>query len=248
MISSNITPADPRTWTDWSDPAAHGFVKVDCEIGLERVLNVGGVATGLIAAWMGWVAFADHAQHAGTWRSFDPAAFIGPLGVLGLAVILLGARYLTDNFYLVDTARHTIFYHAKFLSFRHVRLLLERNAIQAVATQTRRRRTRYRSWWEQRVVLIGATGRILPMSNWRRDSLWEVNNDAVALAQSLGCPSYPAPDESKLVVTVKDGAVSATHVAAGWIDSDDGGFAARAAFAVAVAALVAIAHFLGFIR
>jgi len=244
MIPPDISPDDPRTWLDWTNPSDRGFQKVDCEIGLERVLNAAGTACVILAGWWSWMALVGHPAPDHPWSVLNRPAYLGPVAMLCLAGVLFTARYLTDNFYLVDPARHVVYYHFRFLFVRRVRLLFERRDLLGVSTQTRKRRTRYSSWWEHRVVLIGTTGRVVPLDRWRRDALWRCNQEAAALATSLGCAWYEAQEGRRVIVTVKDGVASVAHARPGWLE----GYAAYPIFALTLIALLLVMRFMGLIR
>jgi hypothetical protein len=220
-MSPDIIPADPRTWRDWRDPAAHGFVKVDCDTALERALSSGVTVVAIAGAILLWLAFGSPRSHVGPLPPLDSRTLPVAWSLLALAVVLFAARALTNSFYLVDPARHVIYSHFQFLFIRRVRLLLERKDILGVSTEARQRRTRYSSWWEQRVVLIGANGHVLPLGNWRRDALWVSNDAAQQLAKQIDCQWYEAPDNSQLLVKMKDGVASASFVPFTWLTSTD---------------------------
>ena len=100
---------------------------------------------------------------------------------------------------------HTVYYHFWFLFVRRVTLLLEGKDIITVSTESRRRRVRYTSWWEQRVVVLAADARVVPMSNWQRDGVWACNNFASELAKKLGCKHLEVPEDTDVRVAVEAG-------------------------------------------
>lgn len=140
------------------------------------------------------------------------------LGLVG-AVVLVGARAATDNFYLIDRAQHLVYFHAKFLWFRRVRVLLEQANVYATSVESRKRVSRHgrswgwETWWEERTVVIDRRGRLVPMSNWGRDTLWTANNEARAIATAMGCQGYESPEDSRLVVRMKDEAPAVSFTA-----------------------------------
>lgn len=206
-------PGDPRTWTDWRDPTAHGLVKVDCDTALEQAFFGTAVVLAMVAAvvlWDEYVAPLIHSRDAPL-----VAAAFAPRVVLSLvagAFVLVGARAATDNFYLIDRARHVVYFHARFLWFRRVRLFLDRADVYAASVESRKRRRQdwsfrfaWNTWWEERVVLIDRRGRLVPMSNWGKDTLWTANNDAKEIAAALGCQWFESPDDGRLVVRLNAG-------------------------------------------
>jgi len=199
-----MIPSDPRTWTDFSNPGQHGFEKIDRDTTLERAFVAVAVACGIAA---GVILLSLVASQRPPFISGDMARVVVP-GLAVLAGLSLGLRWMTNNYYLVDPSRHAVFYHFQSLVFRSVRLLLEGKDIVATSVEARRRRSKHRSWWEHRAVLIGADGRIVPMSNWHRDDVWAANNIARDLAKQLDCPSHEAAEESRLVVKVEHGSTS----------------------------------------
>lgn len=207
-----MLPSDPRTWTDFSDPAAHGFDKIDCNTTLERVLVLGATAMGIAAAFI--VTFASSRPSGAPapvpWLRPDVMAILVPGLIIGAALLLI-LRWLTDNFYLIDLTRHAVYLHSQFLRMRRVRLLLEHQDIFAMAVQTQLRRSRYSSWWENRTVLVDTRGRIVPMSNWDKDALWSSNNRAEQIATELSCPCFTSPDRSRLVVRSDAGRPTVTY-------------------------------------
>lgn len=196
-----MVPSDPREWTDFSDPEGQGFLKVDCDTTLERALVGSAAGAGLIVL-LGVVIFFTRDRPAFlTSVRFEVA--IPVLAATG--ILLLFLRGLTDNYFLIDPKQHAIYYHFHFLFIRRVRLLAERQDIVATTVETRYRRTKYRRWWEHRAVLIDASGRVVPMSNWQRDALSESNDVAADLAKQLGCRNYEVADQRRLVVTPGNG-------------------------------------------
>jgi hypothetical protein len=212
---ADFLPHDPTTWSDFKDSGARGFTKVDCDTTLEDWLSGGATIFAIVAGI--WIMFlVDPGGHRTAPLPPEVRSWTGPVFLLVGASILAVARLLTDNFYLVDPARHLVYYHFRFAFFRNVRLLLERKDITAVTTQAQYRRTRYSSWWEYRVVLVDTRGNVLPLSNWRRDALWNCNNDASDLAKKLECEWHAAPDQSRLVISVQNGTTTTKFVPFTW--------------------------------
>jgi hypothetical protein len=204
-----VIPSDPRTWTDFSNPESRGFDKVDCHTALERALMFGAQMLGIFAAIVLMTAFVET---TGPWLSRQGIAIAVPALALG-AGVLLGLRWLTNNFYLIDRARHAVYFHAQFAGFRRVRLLLERQDIRAMAVEARYRQSKRGNWWEHRAVLVDVRGRTVPLGNWEADALPAANTLARELATKLGCPSYEAPEDSRLVVRTDHARPEVTYVA-----------------------------------
>ena len=78
MAAREMTPDDPRTWVDWSDPSAHGFLKIDGDSRRERWLRIG--ATGLVLVAVMWVGVELFVQlsDGGTWRALDLRMLLAP--------------------------------------------------------------------------------------------------------------------------------------------------------------------------
>jgi hypothetical protein len=128
---------------------------------------------------------------------------------LALSGLLFLARRFTDNFYLLDPERQCLYYHFKFLGFRRIRLLLTRREVLGVTTEARKRSADGgASWWEHRLVVIGKGGRVVPLSDWRKEGLGRCNREGAERATLLACPFHPAPPRSDLVVRVKGGVAS----------------------------------------
>jgi hypothetical protein len=202
-----VIPSDPRTWTDFSNPGSSGFLKVDCHTTLERALTFGATMLGIFAAVMLMTAFVEV---RGPWLSRDGIAIAVPALIAG-AGFLLGLRWLTNNFYLIDRTRHAVYFHFQFLGIRRVRLLLERPDIQAMAVETRHQQHRGRAWWEHRAVLIDVRGRTVPLGDWESEALEVANHLARTLAAELGCRCHESPDDSRLVVRMEHGMPSVTY-------------------------------------
>jgi hypothetical protein len=115
-------PSDPRTWAGFSHIGVRGFTKVECETRLERITTTIGFGLAIFGAVWIWAMYAtahpitqaEAAAAVGDWR--PAAVLIAGLGFLAL-------RLMTDNFYLVDPARHAVYLHFKFGPFRRVQLL-----------------------------------------------------------------------------------------------------------------------------
>src|SRR5207302_822684 len=125
-------------------------------------------------------------------RPHPPDPTLLPYAAMALitSLVFFAIRLQTDNYYLVDRDAHRIFYHFKFLWFRSKRLLLERGDILAVTTVGRKTGSRSGTWWEYRVVVVGAARRRVPVSNWRREGLGQCNAEAAKLARMLDCQYY----------------------------------------------------------
>jgi hypothetical protein len=130
-----------------------------------------------------------------------------PLVVL-VAGLFFVMRRFTDNYYLVDPRKHLVYYHFKFLWFRTVRLLLQREDIVAVTTRGRRRSSRTSTWWEYQVVVIGANSHVVPMCDWEREAIDECNAETERLGTMLGCPSHKSPPGCWLRFEVTNGGAS----------------------------------------
>ncbi len=115
-------------------------------------------------------------------------------------------RYFTDNHYLVDPEYHCVYYHFKFLWHRRIRLLLASENITAVTTGSKKCSSKTSSWWEYRVVLVSAQGKIEPLTNWKREKLDECNILASDLASKLQTQYISAPACCILCVSMVDGA------------------------------------------
>jgi len=169
-------PSDPANWTDWRNPEAHGLTKVDCDTPPEQALFGGAVIFAMVAAVVLWDEYVAPFIHPRDAPLF--AAAFAPRVVLSLvagAFVLVGARAATDNFYLIDRARHVVYFHARFLWFRRVRVLLDRADVYTASVE----------------------------SNWGRDALWTANNEAKQLAQTLACQWFESPDGGQLIVRMK---------------------------------------------
>jgi hypothetical protein len=237
MGTIDFTPSDPRTWSDFRDPATHGFVKVDCDTTQEEVLfQSGAYLVGIAAFWLFLVGRGLGSR--ATWRVPESPALILPGILLAMGVVLCLARALTDDFYLVDPKRHLVYGHYRFAFMRRIVLLLERKDVLAVSTASQKRQSRYSTWWEYRVALVRADGRIVPMSNWTRDGLWASNNAAQNLATELECQWVEAPEQQRLVVTMKDGVPSVALVPFSWLASVGTYWIVSALFALAAIGLV----------
>ena len=207
--------SDPRTWTDFRDPAARGFVKIDCDTPFESGLLMMAVFFGLLAGLLFLESLHPDQRGLLTLLLGPSGIPAGPVMVsLAIASGTACALWLaTDNYYLVDPAQHVVYSHFNMFFVRRVRRLLERPDILAITAQARPRRTRYgRSWWEQRAVIVTKRGRVVPITNWRRDALWDSNNTALELAKELDCQAHPAPEDSRLVVRSDHGVATIEFV------------------------------------
>ncbi len=225
-------PSDPRTWTDFRDPAARGFLKVDCDTAVEGLLSGGALAVVVVAGLWAWALSVTPAQPGAVPLPLAAIDWRGPVLLGAGAAMLFGLRLLTDNFYLVDPERHIVYFHSQFGFFRRVRLLVEPRDVVAISVQTRWRLAmtndwewdlpQSRTWWDHRIALIDTRGRILPFSDWRADGLWPSNNDAAELAKKLGCRWFQTPEQSALAVTRQGGDIVAKFRPATWFTQPDG--------------------------
>jgi hypothetical protein len=214
-----MIPSDPRTWTDFRNPEAQGFEKVDCDTTLESALFAWGAALAFIAVWLAFEIYVHAPLRSRGYSHWYLSPALGPLllpGLIAGSLMLFSLRALTDNFYLVDPVNHTVYYHFWFLFVRRVTLRLERKEILTVSTESRRRRSRYRSWWEQRVVVLAADARVVPMSNWQRDGVWACNNLASELAKKLDCKYLEVPEDTDLRVAAEAGRTTTFVPPYGW--------------------------------
>ena len=188
--------SDPRTWSDFRNPGEHGFEKVDCDTTLERAFIATGITCVGLAVAVLWFTLRGLIYRS-TWRLHLPPSAVPLLvpGLLAAAGISAALRWLTDNFYLIDSSRHAVYYHFEFLFVRRVTLLLEPQDIDMVIVESRRRRNRRDAWFEYRCMLIATDGRSVPMSNWERYDRLTSNERAAELAKTLGCRLSEAPEE-----------------------------------------------------
>jgi hypothetical protein len=220
-------PSDPRTWDDFRNPEARGFTKIDRDTPLEAItFGVGLLLTALGGFW----AFALYSpRNAGNQGGM--AAVLHdwrPVSIVSAGLVLLAVRLLTDNFYLIDSARHAIYYHFEVAWFRRVRLLLERRDIVGTSTQSRwrssrsgsRRSWKY-SWYEHRVVVIDTRGWVVPMTNWQQEALWDCNNEASDLAKKLDSAWFEMPEDSRLIVKRSGSGVRVTFGPSNWYMQPD---------------------------
>lgn len=115
-----------------------------------------------------------------------------------LLVLFLVIYYHTDNYYLVDPKEHIVYYHFKFLWIHSLRLAYKRNDINSVGTRGSLARSRYSTRWNYQVVLIESNGKVVPFSDWEKESLYECEKAAADLGRSLGCKVYHCPPEHTL--------------------------------------------------
>jgi hypothetical protein len=219
-MSSGFIPTDPTTWTDFKDPAVHGFAKLDCNSTLESALTAAGnvlaAAAGSYLFTMLLLALDDvRTAAASQWLQAHAVAFVP--GFMALSAVFFVARRLTDNFYLIDPARHAVYYHFSCCFVRRVELLLERKDIAAATVESQIRKARYARWWVSRAVLVDERGRIVPVSDWERDGLQQANDTAQELAQQLGVPWHAAPEQGRLVVDAQNGAASVSFEDYTWL-------------------------------
>src|SRR5262252_2605782 len=105
-------PSDPRTWAGFSHFGVRGFRKVECETRLESVTTAAGFGLAICGAIWTWAIYAtlhpiSRAEAAALVGHWPPVAmFVAGLG-------LLAVRLMTDNFYLIDPARHAVYLHFK---------------------------------------------------------------------------------------------------------------------------------------
>jgi len=220
MSKGGYIPGDPTTWTDWNAPESRGFVKVDCTTGLETVFDTGWQVCAILSAAVIWFGLFGVRRHGVA--TTDSGVYLAGGILIGAAAILFVLRRLTDNFYLADPSRHAVYLHSKFLFSRRVRRLLERQDIVGVGIEAQRRRSRYRHWTEHRTVLVGRDGRHVPMSDFRKDGLWDANNLAISLGRQLDVPSYEAPEETRLVVANEQGQLRIGYEPFTWFTGIDG--------------------------
>ena len=188
--------SDPRTWTDFRNPELHGFEKVDCDTTLERAFIATGITCVSLVFAVLWFTLRG-LLYRSRWRLHLPPSAV-PLLVPGLAAaagMSVALRWLTDNFYLIDSSRHAVYYRFEFLFVRRVTLLLEPQDIDMVIVESRRRRDRGHIWFEYRRMLIATDGRSVPMSNWERYDRLTSNERAADLAKTLGCRFSEVPLE-----------------------------------------------------
>jgi hypothetical protein len=187
------------------------MVKFDRETALERFLLGGGVLAVMTALELLMVGTL------GRRRSPPNPAVLPYIPVAALlALLLFAARYFTDNYYLVDPERHLVYYHFKFLWFRTVRLLLQREDILAVATRGRPRSRRTSGWWDYQVVVVSAKGSLVPLGDWEHEGLHARNAEAERLGALLGCPCHTSPPRCKLRVKRANGKASLTLMPLPW--------------------------------
>ena len=198
MLSSNssCTPKDIKNQSD--------LVKFDVQTGFEEFLaglrNLSVVLAILLP--IDWILEGTQAI---------------PLQ-LGLGTVLVAAGFVvlslgTDSHYLVDPKAHVIYSVFVVFGRRRMRLAVQKKDMRAVTVQGFKRieitgQFSLRAWWEYRLVVVCANGKILPMSDWRRDSLRVYDRLANRLGKMLACNSQPGEKERLLKVEVRNDGVN----------------------------------------
>ena len=198
MLSSNssCTPKDIKNQSD--------LVKFDVQTGFEEFLaglrNLSVVLAILLT--IAWIL-----------EGTQPIPLQLVLGTVlvaaGFVVLSLG----TDSHYLVDPKAHVIYSVFVIFGRRRMRLVVQKKDMRAVTVQGFKRieirgQFSLRAWWEYRLVVVCANGKILPMSDWRRDSLRVYDRLANRLGKMLACNSQPGEKERLLKVEVRNDGVN----------------------------------------
>jgi hypothetical protein len=217
-------PAESVTWTDPDDPARRRFRKIELDTPFESVLRWGGGLAVLSAVLVVWADVRSGSRSLSLHAPDRWVVLVASLA-LSLAVAFFGLLLLTDNFYLIDPDRRRVLSHIRFGPFRRVAPVTGDHDILVVTTDSRFGWYGYGRWWsrpssfdkspasqDQRVVLVTKQGRVVGMSNWRRDGLWTSNNEARDLAAELGCTYHEAPEQFRLSVTRAAGVATADFV------------------------------------
>lgn len=164
--------------------------KVDADLGLEVVWMWGIVWSFLLAFLFGILRYT-HPQLPMIWLYIF-------LSSLAVSLVLYA---LTDNYHVFDLASERVLYHRKFLWFEKTFLKVSFADVLAITVRGVHNRDRYgQEWYDYDIVIIGASGQLIRLSDQVRDEFELIEEKARLLAEGISLPYYKSEPELPLTV------------------------------------------------
>lgn len=193
-------------------------VKVDLDTPLESVwtfLALGSAFACIVILQITYFGTEDSPPDPSFIRFFPYAA--------GAILLFTYLRTQTDNYYIVDRQRKTIFYHFGFAFIRRVREYLGFSDVDAVVVSGFICASDGSNWYQYQLLLVDKAGITHPFSDQiREDELTLLNTRAKTISSIIECRFFPGRSEHIQTATVdRDGRVviSSVHTPLGATDS-----------------------------
>ncbi len=185
-------------------------VKIDLTTPLEAFWIIAGIAMLLIAFYF----YSEGSYGHYSKRShihYPPQPHL--LTYLPWALFAAFASFLswffTDNYYIFNTKLKKILYHFKYFSYVTINEYLSADRIFAIGVSGTKKRSKHRSWWEYKIVVIDSNGLFTDFSNYvKSDDLYEINEKARGMAAVMGCRFAQCPPQNVLKASIENGKVS----------------------------------------
>ncbi len=155
---SNNYQSDPYQ-NQQSDIHIPSKVKLDLDTPLET-LFFWGMMTGFFVLLMALIGYLED----GATSFFRTAVTAGTL----LSTIFGICYKNTDNYYILDSNRKAMLYHFKFFGKQDLSVFANFSQIHATTVLCRKQSSKHSSWWEYRTAMVLDSGKIVPLSDWKK--------------------------------------------------------------------------------
>lgn len=98
----------------------------------------------------------------------------------------LALYYNTDNYYILDVQNKRLLYHFKFFFVRKIIVQASFSEISSLTVGGHREKSEDEAWWEYRILMINNLGKIIPLSDFQKDSIEKQRQLAQLIARLTG--------------------------------------------------------------
>jgi len=181
-------------------------IKIDLDTFLETLLKYLYGGCFLISCYLFYVSKFGHYTGRGNSRHYippDPSAFPDALWFMAGAFLFFIIALNTDNYYILNTKRKTIYYHFKCLFWKYIKPSLTNDKIFAIAVDCREKHQKSSKWWEYGICPVSNDGKFTELSDFKKDienpnCLSELNHQAMIMAMAMQCKFAECPEKHSL--------------------------------------------------
>ncbi|MGM0600830.1 MAG: hypothetical protein ACQETH_13550 [Candidatus Rifleibacteriota bacterium] len=116
---------------------------------------------------------------------------------IGVVVAALsGVLYkATDNYYIIDADKKMMLYQFKCFTINNLEIFAPFSSIHAITVNGRRQHTKSTTWWEYRAEMVLSSGKVYPISEWKKYAFEETEKKARNMADITGAEFVKTSEE-----------------------------------------------------
>jgi hypothetical protein len=121
-------------------------------------------------------------------NTLDGNASAQTLLTVGVVVAAIaGVLYkATDNYYIIDSEKKMMLYRFKFFTINNLKIFAPFSSIHAATVNGRKQHSKHSSWWEYRAEIVLASGKVYPISDWKKYAFETADKKARNMADITG--------------------------------------------------------------